>query len=60
MTVKAKKAVAVSLLMPTTITAQNGVVIHQNTRIAVTGCTKKAKVKPKRHAASGKKLRHQR
>jgi uncharacterized repeat protein (TIGR01451 family) len=47
-TVKAKKAVAASLLMPTTITAQNGAVIHQNTKIAVTGCTTvktKAKVR---------------
>jgi hypothetical protein len=39
-TVKAKKAVAAPLLMPTTMTAQNGAVIHQNTRIAVTGCAK--------------------
>jgi hypothetical protein len=39
-TVKAKKAVAAPLLMPTTITAQNGAVIHQNTEIAVTGCAK--------------------
>jgi hypothetical protein len=28
------------LIMPTTLTAQNGVVIKQNTRIAVTGCVK--------------------
>jgi uncharacterized repeat protein (TIGR01451 family) len=49
-TVKAKQAVAAApLLMPTTITAQNGVVIQQNTRIAVTGCVKaKAKRKAKR------------
>jgi hypothetical protein len=39
-TVKAKKAIAAPLLMPTTMTAQNGAVIHQNTRIAVTGCSK--------------------
>jgi Domain of unknown function DUF11 len=39
-TVKAKKAVAVPLLMPTTITAQNGAVIHQNTKIIATGCPK--------------------
>jgi archaellum component FlaG (FlaF/FlaG flagellin family) len=37
-TVKAKKAVAAPLLMPTTMTAQNGAVIHQTTKIAVTGC----------------------
>jgi hypothetical protein len=31
-----------TLIMPTTITAQNGNVINQNTRIGVTGCPKKA------------------
>jgi len=46
--VKAKKAVAASLVMPTTITAQNGAVIHQNTKIAVTGCAKAA---VRKHAA---------
>jgi hypothetical protein len=52
-TVKAKKAVAASLLMPTTIVAQNGAVIHQTTKIAVTGCakTKAVKHKPKRKGA---------
>jgi hypothetical protein len=50
--VKAKKAVAAPLLMPTTITAQNGAVIHQNTKIAVTGC---AKVKAKANKATTKK-----
>jgi hypothetical protein len=48
-TVKAKKAVAAPLLMPTTMTAQNGAIIHQNTKIAVTGCAKgkmKAKGRP--------------
>jgi hypothetical protein len=45
-TMKAKKAVATPLLMPTTITAQNGIVLKQATKIAVTGCAKvKAKVK---------------
>jgi hypothetical protein len=51
-TVKAKKAVAAPLLMPTTMTAQNGAVIHQNTKIAVTGCAKATTVK---HAAKRKK-----
>jgi hypothetical protein len=52
-TVKAKKAVAAPLLMPTTMTAQNGAVIHQNTKIAVTGC---AKTKVAKHnTAKGKK-----
>jgi hypothetical protein len=56
-TVKAKKAVAAPLLMPTTMTAQNGAVIHQNTKIAVTGCaTVKAKVK-KAAAKKGAKKR---
>ena len=32
------KRVPTTLLMPTTITGQNGVVLHQNTKIAVTGC----------------------
>jgi hypothetical protein len=50
-TVKAKKAVSASLLMPTTLTAQNGAVIHQNTKIAVTGCAApKAKAKKARRA----------
>jgi uncharacterized repeat protein (TIGR01451 family) len=46
-TVKAKKAVSASLLMPTTITAQNGAVVHQNTKIAVTGCGRAKTVKHK-------------
>jgi hypothetical protein len=51
-TVKAKKAVSASLLMPTTLTAQNGAVIHQNTKIAVAGCAKR---KVAKHAAKGKR-----
>ena len=35
-----------SLAMPTTLTGQNGAVVKQNTRIAVSGCPK-AKKKPK-------------
>jgi predicted hydrolase (HD superfamily) len=55
-TVKAKKAVASALLMPTTITAQNGAVIHQNTKIAVTGCAAvKSKAKKKTKAREGGK-----
>jgi hypothetical protein len=41
-----------NLTMPTTITAQNGAVIKQSTKIAVTGC---AKVKPKPKAKKHKK-----
>ena len=37
-TVKVKKAVSQALTMPTTITAQNGAVMTQNTAISVTGC----------------------
>jgi hypothetical protein len=33
-----KETVAGALLMPTTITAQNGAILKQNTRIAVRGC----------------------
>jgi hypothetical protein len=46
-TVKAKKAAAAALSMPTTITAQNGAVVNQNTNIAVTGCAKAKTVKHK-------------
>jgi hypothetical protein len=42
-----------SLVMPTTLTGQNGAQIKQNTKIAVTGCAK-AKKKPK-HKKHGKK-----
>jgi hypothetical protein len=35
-----KKRVAASLAMPTTIAAQNGAQVTQNTKIAVTGCSK--------------------
>ncbi len=37
------------LTMPTTITAQNGKVVKQNTKISVSGCHVKHKQKPKRH-----------
>jgi hypothetical protein len=43
---KFKRAVAEPLLMPTTITGQNGAVIHQMTKIVVTGCTR-----PRRRAS---------
>jgi hypothetical protein len=41
-----------SLVMPTTLTGQNGAQVKQNTKIAVTGCPKakkKAKHKPRKH-----------
>ena len=37
---KVSRALAEPLLMPTTITGQNGAVIEQSTRIAVTGCSR--------------------
>jgi hypothetical protein len=39
-----------SLVMPTTLTGQNGAVVKQDTRIKVTGCAKaKKRAKPKKH-----------
>jgi uncharacterized repeat protein (TIGR01451 family) len=56
---KAKGSVCgTSLSMPTTITAQDGAQITQNTKIAVTGCTKakpKKKTKTKKHRKTGRK-----
>jgi hypothetical protein len=47
---------AARLVMPTTITAQNGIVVKQSTRIAVTGCVKHRKITHKRHGhGKGKK-----
>jgi hypothetical protein len=37
-TVKVKKTISATLEMPTKITAQNGAVLNQNTKVAVTGC----------------------
>jgi hypothetical protein len=48
-----KKQTAAALTMPTTITAQNGAVVRQTTRIAVTGCPK-AKKPGKTRARRGK------
>ncbi len=51
------------LLMPTEMTGQNGLVIQQSTKIAVTGCPKtahkktKKQAKRKKHKARGKKKR---
>ncbi len=44
-----------SLTMPTTLTGQNGAQIKQNTKIAVTGCTKSKKAKAKHRKAKKKK-----
>jgi hypothetical protein len=47
-----RSTVAAPLLMPTTITAQNGAVVRQATKIAVTGCAKTTKAS--RHAKTTK------
>jgi hypothetical protein len=48
-----------TLTMPTTITGQNGAVIKQNTKIAVTGCPKaKKKAKAKKHHKKPSSPRH--
>jgi hypothetical protein len=44
-----------TLPMPTQITAQNGAVIKQTTKIAVTGCPKSKKAKAKKQAKTKKK-----
>jgi hypothetical protein len=44
-----------SLVMPTTMTGQNGAQIKQNTKIAVTGCAKTKKAKPKKRKKGKKK-----
>jgi hypothetical protein len=52
-----RKLLAAPLLMPTTITGQNGAVLSQNTKIAVTGCSK---AKRPRKLKKGKKTRRAR
>jgi hypothetical protein len=42
------------LAMPTAFTAQNGAVIHQTTKIAVTGCPKKKAKKASAHHGKGR------
>ena len=45
-----------SLVMPTTLTGQNGAEVKQSTKIAVTGCPKaKKKAKQRRQAGRRKK-----
>jgi hypothetical protein len=44
-----------SLVMPTTMTGQNGATFKQNTKITVTGCPKAKKVKKHTRRAHGKK-----
>lgn len=54
-TKKVKQTVPAALEMPTTITAQNGAVIHQTTQIAVTGCPR---AKQANKAKRASKTRH--
>lgn len=59
-TVKSKKTVAQPLLMPTSITGQNGAVVTQSTKIAVSGCGKASSAPKKgkgKRAGKGKKGR---
>jgi Domain of unknown function DUF11 len=49
---RVRKRVVTPLAMPTTITGQNGAVIRQVTKIAVTGCPR-ATAKPKKARAGG-------
>jgi hypothetical protein len=46
---------ASKLVMPTEFVAQNGAVIHESTKIAVTGCPKAQKAKAKAKARKPKK-----
>jgi hypothetical protein len=55
--VKATKHIATNLSMPTTITGQNGAVIHQATKIAVTGCPKARTSKRRTHTLHKHTLR---
>ena len=54
-TKKVSKQVPEPLLMPTSMIAQNGATLTQNTKVAVTGCTKP---KPKAKTAGKKKGRN--
>jgi hypothetical protein len=64
-TVKVKRTVSTpqSLVIPTTLTGQNGAVITQNTKIAITGCSKvvkaQAKEKGKQAKMARKSTKHQ-
>jgi hypothetical protein len=46
-----------NLTMPTTLTAQNGAVVRQTTKIAVTGCAKPKKAAKHRARHTGKRKR---
>jgi hypothetical protein len=50
---RVKRTVPGPLLMPTTITGQNGAVIKQSTKIAVTGCAAKKPARAAKHRRKG-------
>jgi uncharacterized repeat protein (TIGR01451 family) len=52
-----KESVAEKLVMPTAFTAQNGLIIHQNTPIVATGCAKATKAKKATQKAKAKKAK---
>jgi hypothetical protein len=53
--VKVKKFVPAPLTMPTTITGQNGAVLHRSTKVAVTGCRETKPKKISKGKRKGKK-----
>jgi hypothetical protein len=55
-TVKIAKRIPATLHIPTQFIAQNGIVIHQNTPIAVTGCTRHKA----RHPSAGRRRQRRR
>jgi hypothetical protein len=48
----------IALTMPTTLTGHNGAVIHQNTRLGVTGCAKKKTLTRAQKLAAALKICH--
>jgi hypothetical protein len=55
LTRKVKQTTPTTLAMPTAFVAQNGIEIHQNTPITVTGCAKTTRTKKAKKAQTNKK-----
>jgi hypothetical protein len=53
-----KQTVAQPLLMPTTLVGQNGAVVHQTTKIAVTGCPKAKNARRAKRTSRHRKGKH--
>jgi uncharacterized repeat protein (TIGR01451 family) len=53
-----KQTVAQPLLMPTTLVGQNGAVVHQTTKIAVTGCAKAKNARRAKRTSRHRKGKH--